>query len=161
MALSTISGPHTSFAPCLRANNRVGTEFLQFMIVTAKRPRTTTRADHGCQHKTILEVGCRSSTDVHPKFCRLAGGGLDGEQESGTHLEAHVTWSHTTRLPCRCAYDLLANRRQTASRIVSPAEILQKGERMDSRAELMTESRNACHALCLSHTFRAIHIPPL
>lgn len=25
-ALSTVSGPHTSFAPCLRANRRVGTK---------------------------------------------------------------------------------------------------------------------------------------
>lgn len=59
MALSTISGPQTNFAPCLRAKRRVGTDIQAWMSGirdNIQNVHTSPRSDHWSEEDTILEV---------------------------------------------------------------------------------------------------------
>jgi hypothetical protein len=57
MALSTISGPQTSFAPCLRAKSLVGTEDTEMRNGKEEEMRRTgTRTNHWRKHDAISVI---------------------------------------------------------------------------------------------------------
>ena len=112
MALSTISGPHTSLAPCFRANSRVGTgialtQSCHCRETDARLPERTIGASIRPFLKSV--VG-RVQTGA-PIFCLLAGGGGDGEQDRGRILKRMSHRVTHSKQPCRCANGRLVNKR--------------------------------------------------